>query len=187
LGVSYNAYAVGGDPNAKDFGVRSLSLPKGFPAERLARRQALAAELDTFGGEKSDVLDGLDRFAQQALAIIASPRTPTAFDLHCEPARVRDHFGRNAFGQSLLLARRLIEAGVRFVSVQFPVSWDTHSNNFTQLKDRHLPMLDRGLSALFLDLAQRGLLAETLEFLTGEFGRTPPVDEAARPAHWPHA
>jgi len=188
LGVAHNPYAVGGDPNAKDFGVRSLSLPKGFPAERLARRQRLAAELDAFGdGDRSDVIRGLDRFAEQAMAIIASSRTRTAFDLQQEPRRVRDLFGRTTFGQSLLLARRLIEAGVRFVSVQFPVTWDTHDRNFTRLKEQNLPMLDRGLSALLLDLEQRGLLDETVVFVTGEFGRTPRVNKDAGRDHWPHA
>src|SRR5262249_49166237 len=123
LGVSHNAYAVGGDPNARDFGVRSLSLPKGFQAERLARRQELAADLARSGDrERPDVARGMDRFTEQALAIIASSRTRTAFDLQQEPASVRDLFGRETFGQSLLLARRLIEAGVRFVTVQFPIT-----------------------------------------------------------------
>jgi hypothetical protein len=188
LGVAFNPYAVGGDPNAKDFGVRSLSLPKGYSARRLGRRQALAAELNTFeGGGRSDVVRGLDRFEEQALAIIASSRTRTAFDLQQEPGRVRDLFGRHTFGQSLLLARRLIEAGVRFVSVQFPITWDTHDRNFSRLKEQNLPMLDRGLSALLLDLEARGLLDETVVFVTGEFGRTPKVNKDAGRDHWPHA
>ncbi len=189
LGVSFNPYAVGGDPNAKDFGVRSLSLPKGSSLERLRRRQELTAALDTFGeGEpKPDVLEGLDRFARQALAIIGSSRTRTAFDVHQEPGRVRDHYGRNAFGQSCLLARRLIEAGVRFVTVQFPRSWDTHERNFERLKGRHLPWLDVGLSALLGDLQQRGMLGSTVLFVTGEFGRTPRVNDKAGRDHWPHA
>src|SRR5262249_37309452 len=160
--------AVGGDPAARDFSVRSLSLPGGFPLHRLTRRRALTEELDTFG-DGPDVLDGLDRFARQALDIIGSGPTRAAFDLRREPGAVGEAYGRTTFGQSLLLARRLIEAEVRFVTVQFPATWDTHEKNFASLRSRHLPWLDRGLSALFEDLSQRGLLASTVVLVTGEF------------------
>jgi hypothetical protein len=188
LGVASNAYSVGGNPNAADFSVRSLSLPAGVPLRRLQRRRDLAAELDTFGsGGRDEVLDGLDRFTRKAMEIIGSSRTRTAFDIHQEPGRVRDWYGRNTFGQSALLARRLVEAGVCFVTVQFPITWDTHSKNFESLKARHLPWLDAGLSALLLDLEQRGLLDSTAVYVTGEFGRTPKINKDAGRDHWPNA
>lgn len=188
LGIASSAYGVGGDPNAKDFGVRSLSLPTGFTLNRLTRRVSLvqALEGDASGDRRPDLLDGMDRFAQQAYSIISSSRTRDAFDIHREAGQVRDGFGRHTFGQSLLLARRLIEAGIRFVSVNFPTTWDTHANNFKELRERLLPSLDQGLSALLLDLHTRGLLSSTVVFVTGEFGRTPKINKDAGRDHWPN-
>ena len=189
LGVSYSSYAVGGDPNAKDFGVRSLSLPKGFTLDRLNRRRALTKSLETMFAEaeaKPELIEGLDQFQKQAYAIISSSKTREAFDIHQEPDAVRECYGRNTFGQSLLLARRLIEGQVRFVTVGYPGSWDTHEQNFQRLKQTHLPWLDQGLPALLLDLDGRGLLERTLIFMTGEFGRTPKVNAKAGRDHWPY-
>jgi hypothetical protein len=188
LGVASGAYGVGGDPNAKDFSVRSLSLPSGFTLNRLTRRVSLVQALEeTTGDDKqTELLGGLDRFAKQAFAIITSNRTREAFDIHRETAKVRDDYGRHMFGQSLLLARRLIEAGIRFVSVNFPTTWDTHANNFKDMRERLLPPLDQGLSALLQDLDARGLLASTLILTTGEFGRTPKINKDAGRDHWPN-
>ncbi len=188
LGIAASAYGVGGDPNAGDFGVRSLSLPGGFTLGRLGRRVSLVQELEA--GPDSDrlpdLLGGMDRFTRQAYAIITSDRTRAAFDIHREPAPARDAYGRHTFGQSLLLARRLVEAGVRFVNVHFPRTWDTHANNFKELRGQHLPWLDQGVSALLHDLDDRGLLASTVVFMTGEFGRTPKINKDAGRDHWPN-
>ena len=128
----------------------------------------------------------MDRFAKQAYSIITSNRRE-AFDIHRETEKISaDIYGRHAFGQSLLLARRLIEAGVRFVNVNFPVTWDTHAGNFNQLRERLLPTLDQGLSALLRDLDARGLLSSTVVFATGEFGRTPKINKDAGRDHWPN-
>jgi hypothetical protein len=189
LGVAYGAYGVGGNPNAKDFSVRSLSLPDGFTLERLSRRRALTQALEALDAgaqKKPELLEGLDRFQEQAFAIVTSSKTREAFDIQREPGPVRDTYGRHTFGQSLLLARRLIEGGVRFVSVGFPISWDTHDKNFQRLREQHLPWLDQGLSALLLDLDRRGLLAQTVIFMTGEFGRTPKINVNAGRDHWPN-
>jgi len=188
LGIASSAYGVGGDPNAKDFGVRSLSLPEGLTLNRLGRRMSLVKALEDGSGNdgQPDLLNGMDRFTKQAYSIIASSRTREAFDIHRETGQARDDYGRNTFGQSLLLARRLIEANVRFVNVNFPTTWDTHANNFKELRDRLLPWLDQGLSTLLLDLHNRGLLSNTVVFVTGEFGRTPKINKDAGRDHWPN-
>lgn len=188
LGIASSAYGVGGDANAKDFSVRSLSLPAGFTLNRLSRRVSLVQELEkgSSGDKPPELLDGMDRFAKQAYSIITSDRTREAFDIHREKEQVRDEYGRHTFGQSLLLARRLIEANVRFVSVNFPTTWDTHSNNFKDLRERLIPPLDQGLSALLQDLDTRGLLSSTVVFVTGEFGRTPKINKEAGRDHWPN-
>jgi hypothetical protein len=129
--------------------VRSLSLPDGFTLERLSRRRALTRALEALDGaaqDRPELLEGLDRFQEQAYAIVTSSRTREAFDIRREPGPVRDGYGRHTFGQSLLLARRLIEGGVRFVTVSFPVTWDTHDQNFKRLREQHLPWLDQGLN-----------------------------------------
>lgn len=188
LGIASSAYGVGGDPNAVDFGVRSLSLPPNFTMGRLSRRVSLvqALEASSSADRQPELLDGMDRFQKQAYAIITSNRTREAFDISREAGQARDHYGRHTFGQSLLLARRLVEAGVRFVTVNFPQSWDTHNDNFKQLRERHLPWLDEGLSALLNDLDYRGLLSSTAVFVTGEFGRTPKINKDAGRDHWPN-
>jgi uncharacterized protein (DUF1501 family) len=124
-----------------------------------------------------------DAFYERAHALITSPAAKRAFDIDQEPDRIRDLYGRNTLGQSMLLARRLIEAGVHFVTVT-DGGWDTHVNNFRSLKDRLLPRLDRGYAALLQDLGQRGLLENTLVVWFGDFGRTPKVNPSAGRDHW---
>src|SRR5262249_9437990 len=126
-------------------------------------------------------------YHQQALGLVTSPAARRAFDLGREPPAVRDRYGRSAFGQGCLLARRLVEAGVRLGAVDWARGdgfWGTHPNNFNLLKDSLLPPFDRGFSALLEDLDQRGLLAETLVVCLGEFGRTPKINAAAGRDHW---
>jgi len=187
LGVAYNSFSVNADPQAANFSVRGITLPDGTPAERVERRNQLLERLDGFAGQKGDeVLAGLDRFQQQAYDIVRSPRARTAFDLNHEAPRLRDQYGRTTFGQSCLLARRLVEAGTRFVTV-YTTGWDTHGQNFKNLKEKLVPPVDQGLAALLEDLEVRGLFETTVVFLVGEFGRTPKINKNAGRDHWPYS
>src|SRR5262245_34852743 len=181
-----NSVPVAGQP----FGVRGISLAEGLTVEQYEKRQKLLAQLDTAfaGEEESDgkLLEGLDRFSRQAHAMITSPRARDAFDVSRERPAAAKPFGESRFGMSCLLALRLIEAGVRFVTLTFG-GWDTHANNFRQCKTSLLPQLDEGLSALLGGLSARGLLDSTLVCVTGEFGRTPQVNGRSGRDHWPRA
>jgi hypothetical protein len=186
LGVAYRSFGVGGDPSAADFSVRALSTPQGMKLSRVDARRALAASLDTaFRGVEleNENLDGMDRFYQQAFDILRSQPTREAFDLSREPDGVRDRYGRTGLGQACLLARRLVEAGVRAVTIDFG-GWDTHQNNFTSMKNDLLPPWDTALAALVEDLYERGLLESTLVFSAGEMGRTPAINANAGRDHW---
>jgi uncharacterized protein (DUF1501 family) len=180
LGVRYAPLATGATPRAgAPFSVRGISLQNGLTVKEVERRQSLLKDLDsTFASieSNSQLLDGLDRFARQAHAIITSPRSRDAFDISRESPAFAKPFGETPFGTSCLLATRLIESGVRFVTMSLG-GWDTHQDNFTRLKERQLPPLDRGLSALLTGLEQKGLLEETAVFVTGEFGRTPKINQ----------
>jgi hypothetical protein len=190
LGVRYAPLQTNAVPQpGLPFSVRGISLADGLTVEQLEKRQNLLGELDTtFKGfeSQSKLIEGLDQFAQQAYAMISSPRARTAFDTSREKPEVVQRFGEHRFGMSCLLAVRLIEAGVRFVTVTFG-GWDTHANNFRQAKESLLPQLDQGLSALLATLAERGLLDTTIICVTGEFGRTPKVNDRAGRDHWPRA
>lgn len=191
LGVRYAALSTGKSPKAgQPFGVRGISLQNGLTVEQFDRRQALLKDLDTtFRGYESnyDMLDGLDRFSQQAYEMISSPIARKAFDISQESPEFAASFGNSDFGQSCLLATRLVESGVRFVSLQHG-GWDTHTDNWKRLKDKLLPPLDAGLSALFSGLQQRGLLSTTAVFVTGEFGRTPKINKQRTGRdHYPRA
>jgi uncharacterized protein (DUF1501 family) len=131
-------------------------------------------------------VDGLDRFSRQAYDMITSPRARRAFDISQETPAVATPFGESRFGTSCLLALRLIEAGVKFVTVTFS-GWDTHANNFRAMQTNLLPQLDQGLAALFTTLAAKGLLETTAVVVTGEFGRTPRVNARAGRDHWPRS
>jgi uncharacterized protein (DUF1501 family) len=190
LGVSYAPFQVGATPQpGRPFSVRGISLAGGVTVTDVERRTQLARDLDTVFGEQEkrvDLLSGLDRFSEQAFDILRSPRARDAFDLSKESQSVAAQFGDQAFGQSCLLATRLVEAGVRFVTVSFG-GWDTHQGNFDRLKTALLPQLDAGLAGLFGTLASKGLLESTSVFVTGEFGRTPKVNERAGRDHWARA
>ena len=188
LGVAYNPFKVNGDPNGRDFSVRALNLPDGLSKERIDARRGLLDGLDTTFREvevKSQDLDGLDKFYQQAFEMLDSPKAREAFNLSKEPANVRDTYGRHSFGQACLLARRLIEAGVLFVTINYG-SWDAHGQIFRGLKQK-LPELDSGVATLLEDLGGRGLLETTAVLMTGEFGRTPKVNGLAGRDHWSRA
>ncbi|MEX2214189.1 MAG: DUF1501 domain-containing protein [Phycisphaeraceae bacterium] len=171
------------------FTVRGISLADGVTVADFERRQKLLTNLDTtFRGFESDskLVDGMDRFAQQAYDMISSARAREAFDTSREKPEVAERFGTSKFAMSCLLATRLVEAGVRFVTVTFG-GWDTHSGNFRACKEKLLPPLDQGLAALFTTLSERGLLESTSVYVTGEFGRTPKVNDKAGRDHWPRA
>jgi len=190
LGVRYAPLQTNSTPQpGQPFSVRGISLGQGLTVAEFEKRQQLLNQLDTtFRGFESDskLIDGLDRFAQQAYDMIRSPRARQAFDVSLEEPAAAEPFGPHKFGQSCLLACRLVEAGVRFVTVTFG-GWDTHANNFKLTRENLLPPLDQGLAGLFSRLAERGLLESTSVFVTGEFGRTPKINARAGRDHWPRA
>ena len=186
LGDQYNPFEVHEDPNAPVFRVRDLSVASDAERTRLERRYSMLNELDRQQRTVEQAVTSVkarDEFYEKAHGLITSPAAKRAFDLNQEPDRVRELYGRNMFGQSCLLARRLVEAGVHFVTVT-DGGWDTHQNNFRSLKDRKLPILDRGYAALLQDLHDRGLLDNTLVVWFGDFGRTPKVNPSAGRDHW---
>lgn len=180
LGAAYAPFAIYGDPNDEDFVVPGLH--EAADSQHLADRQSLLQAVDGALGALADDhrVEELGRYQQQAFALLTSQATRRAFDIQSEPSRVRDSYGRHKYGQSLLLARRLIEAGVRLVTVYWggrinnPLPhWDTHFNNNSRLRDELLPPFDQCLAAFLEDLALRGMLESTLVVCMGEFGRTP--------------
>ena len=187
LGVEYAPFSTQATPRAgRPFGVRGIALGRGLTVEEIEKRQNLLGQLDrTFDGfESSGLVDGLDAFSARAFDIIRSPRSREAFDISRESRPIAGLFGDDPFSQSCLLATRLVDAGVRFVSVANG-GWDTHQDNFSRLKDRNLPQLDAGLSGLFAALSQKGMLDSTVVFVSGEFGRTPKINETRRPRPLP--
>jgi Protein of unknown function (DUF1501) len=179
LGAGYAPFSIFGDPNDDDFRVEGLSE---FAADRLASRQGLLRAVNTDLARLRDDrrIEELNQHQQRAFSLLTSERTRSAFDLPREPIALRDRYGRHKYGQSLLLARRLIEAGVRLVTVTWggrvnnPLPhWDTHFNNNRRLREELLPPFDECFSAFLEDLAQRGLLESTVVVCMGEFGRTP--------------
>jgi hypothetical protein len=180
LGVKYAPLNTGASPRAgQPFSVRGIALQGGLTVEHVEKRQELLRDLDvTFRSVEREhqLLEGLDRFSQQSHAIMTSPRSREAFDISKESPAFAEPFGEDPFGVSCLLATRLIENGVRFVTLSLG-GWDTHQNNFSRLSDTLLPTLDTGLAALFNGLAQKGLLDSTAVFVTGEFGRTPKIND----------
>jgi hypothetical protein len=193
LGAAYNPFGVeGGGGGGKGGGgggnmqVRGITLPRDFTLEDLEKRDTLLKGFDNGFKEldaKGNIVEGLDAFHQQALDILRSDRTKKAFDLAKEPESVREAYGKNAFGQGALAARRLIEAGVRFATISTG-GWDTHGQNFNALKTRLLPNLDTTLAALIKDLDDRGMLDSTIVYCAGEFGRTPKINKNAGRDHW---
>jgi uncharacterized protein (DUF1501 family) len=186
MGAVYNPFNVGGDPNAKNFSVKDVTPPGTVKMERFERRKGILDAVDRFQRDVETAQRGaqaLDRFYQSAYALVTSPEAKRAFDLSQEADAVRDAYGRNTFGQACLLARRLVEAGTRFVHIQNN-GWDTHTSNFQSLRDSRLPPVDQGYAALLADLKDRGLLERTIVICMGEFGRTPRVNSSAGRDHW---
>jgi hypothetical protein len=184
LGKVYNPFVIQGDPGAPGFRVRSISLDARMPISHLNDRRRLLAEFDRMHdlADNQGVAGALDRFTGQAFEMITSDRARKAFDVNAEDAKTRDAYGRNAVGQSLLLARRLVEAGVTFVNV-CAIGWDDHRQIAKGIQSK-APQFDRGMAALVRDLSDRGLDRDVLVVAMGEFGRTPRVNEFAGRDHW---
>jgi hypothetical protein len=176
-----------------------LTLIDGISPSGLESRRELLAQVDTLARqlEQSAQARRLDEYYQQAFALLTDPRSRRAFDLDAEPAELRRKYGRFRFGQCCLLARRMVEAGARFVQVNWsahvePVEdtgdggWDMHDRHFQQFQDRHAPLFDQACAALLDDLEQRGLLSQTVVIVLGEFGRTPKINGKAGRDHWHH-
>jgi hypothetical protein len=191
LGTAYNPFIVEGysggrSGKASSLRVRGIQLPTGFTLDQLEQRDKLFQDFDqTFRSldQSSELVEGLDAFHKQALEILRSDKTKKAFDLGRETDRVRERYGPSEFGQGALAARRLVEAGVRFVTISLG-GWDTHGKNFEALSKRLLPILDQTLSALIEDLSARDLLDSTIVYCAGEFGRTPKINKNAGRDHW---
>ena len=186
LGGRYESFKAG-DPNAKDFKVRDLACPVPMKPAQVERRKSLLAAVDSLSRqiEGNDQIATYDEFQKKAAEMVLSPDAQSAFDIDKESDKTRDEYGRNEFGQSCLLARRLVESGVRFVTVNSG-GWDHHAKIFESL-DKKLPMFDQGFAALINDMETRGLLKDTLVVCMGEFGRTPKVNKDAGRDHWGHA
>jgi hypothetical protein len=185
LGTAYAAFEVEGAPGRGRLRVPGMSLPADFSLDELADRDRLRNTFDAAfkALDKTEVPASLDKFHQQALDILRSDKTRQAFDLDKEPRHRREAYGLRPFGESALVARRLIEAGVRFVTIGLG-GWDTHANNFQILRGNLLPQLDAVLAALIGDLADKGLLDSTLVYCAGEFNRTPRINGTAGRDHW---
>jgi hypothetical protein len=185
LSSSFAPFSLGADPANKGFRVQDLNLPNGVDDARFTRRRsALEAVNDHFTTkEKSDTVGALNTFYERAYSLISSQQAREAFKIEAEPDNIRDEYGRNTAGQRLLMARRLVAAGVRFVTLTYG-GWDMH-NNITAGMRNQMPALDQGLTALINDLERNGLLASTLIMVSSEFGRTPKINGTAGRDHWP--
>ncbi len=190
LGEAYDPFRIAANPNGADFRVAGLETPPDLNAIRLNQRFELLAQLEKRLGEfdRSAAAAGMSELKQRAFGLLGSAASRRAFDLAAEPAQSRERYGRHRFGQTLLLARRLVEAGTPLVTVnwsrQNADQWDTHKKNYSKLREL-LPPFDKGMAAFLADLDQRGLLDSTLVVCLGEFGRTPKMNKDAGRDHWP--
>ncbi len=189
MGAAYDPFWVVDDPNKPDFHVRNLALPDGLALDRMNARRGLLASLDHgLGKETNRSLSSMNDFQRQAFDLLTSNQAQRAFKLDEESASTRERYGRNIYGQSVLLARRLIEAKTRVVTMSWApdanATWDTHGQNFNKLKTNLLPQFDAACSSLIEDLAELGLLERTLVAVLGDFGRTPKINNNAGRDHW---
>jgi hypothetical protein len=207
MGELHNPFLVNGDPSEQDFRVQGIQLAEDMPVDRVMARRELLRQLEaslpaSLNGEPT--VDHFSRHVDTAFSMLGDVRANDAFQLDNEPAKTRERYGESKFGQSLLLARRLVEIGVSLVTVNWDDEtrnekqspfWDTHHENFPALKTRLAPRFDQSFSALLEDLNARGLLETTLVVVTGEFGRTPKIGQVVQNGmtektgrdHWPHA
>lgn len=189
LGLAHNPFAPDSDPSKDDFEVRNLSPSTRLKDSRLNDRRQLQRGLDQFGsrlGTRGD-FESLDEFSREAYELVTTGRAAKAFDLSEEPIQLREAYGMHSGGQSCLLARRLVEAGVTFVTVLSGGDWDTHLDNFQVMKNNALPKVDSAIPALVADLHDRGLAQRVMVIAHGEFGRTPQINKDAGRDHWPGA
>jgi hypothetical protein len=193
LGSSFEPFATSGDPSKADFRVRDLDFFPGVDSRRIQRRRDFLAEFDAVQAKVEANAQPVDTAFEKAYRLVTSDDAKRAFDLSSEPADVRARYGPRMFGQSCLLARRLVERGVPFVSVM-NTGWDTHEGLVLQLRDGYsgakvgvglIPTFDQAFSTLINDLSERGLLDETLVIAMGEFGRTPKLNTRGGRDHWP--
>ncbi len=185
LSSAYAPFSLGSDPASRGFRVQDLALPGGVTADRFTTRRNM---LDTVNEhfrnrEKSDNLDAMDTFYQRAYGLISSEKAREAFDINKEDDKLRDAYGRNSAGQRMLLARRLVEGGVRFITLTYG-GWDMHGNIVNGIK-RQVPDFDQAFATLIRDLENRGMLDSTLVMVSSEFGRTPKINNNAGRDHWP--
>lgn len=189
LGLEHNPFELLTDPNVEKFTAQDITPPPSVDGKRLQRRRGMLTRIDGLQ-RKVDLqpaaFAALDQHVQAALNLITAPETKRAFEIGSEDPRLRDRYGRHRFGQSCLLARRLLEAGVRFVTIS-DGGWDTHAGNFGSLKNRLMPPIDQAFPELVRDLDERGLLASTLVVWLTDFGRTPKINSASGRDHWASA
>jgi len=185
LSTAYGPFSLGGDPANAGFAVRDLNLPADVDHERFRRRQSMLEAVDEHfrSMEKSDALAAMDSFYQRAYGMVSSKEAREAFELKSEPDNVKDMYGKNTAGMRMLMARRLVEAGTRFVSMTYG-GWDHHAGIVNGFK-KQMPQFDQAFAALIRDLDQRGLLDSTLVMVSSEFGRTPKVNKDDGRDHWP--
>lgn len=185
LSTKYGPFSLGSNPENSDFKVKDLNLPLGIDDNQLQRRRFLLDSIDNHfkSIEKSDAVSAMDSFYQSAFNLISSSQAKDAFDLSKENAKTKEMYGNNSAGMRFLMARRLVEAGVRMVTVNYG-SWDHHSNLNSSMISQ-APNFDRAFSALIKDLSDRGLLSSTLVMVTSEFGRTPKINNTNGRDHWP--
>jgi uncharacterized protein (DUF1501 family) len=185
LSSAYGPFSLGSDPADGGFRVQDLALPGGIDEKRFGTRRTILDAVDEHfaKAEKSDAVAAMDSFYQRAYGLISSAKAREAFNIHAEPDALRNEYGRNAAGQRMLLARRLVEAGVRFVSLTYG-GWDMHNDINGGIRSQ-LPAFDQAFAALIRDLDKRGLLASTLVMVSSEFGRTPKINGTAGRDHWP--
>lgn len=190
LGGEHAPFVVGGYPNSPSFRVRDVVLPREISDGRARNREELRKAVDRMtrinAKAAEDPTIAFDSYYKQGVDLVTSPKAQAAFDISKEDEKTRENYGRNDFAQRLLLARRLVEVGVSFVTV-YTGGWDHHTKIFEAYKGKQISSLDQGIAALINDLDQRGLLDSTLVLVLGEFGRTPKVNKDAGRDHWPHA
>ena len=189
LGARHAPFIVPDDPNRSDFRVRDVTIPSGLTDARFESRQEIRRQIDRMkrltDAAVADPVVAADEFYSQGMQILQSSEAQAAFDIHSEPAEVRDAYGRSSFGQRALLARRLVGAGVPFVTLYFG-GWDHHTDIFNAF-DKKVPPFESAIAALIEDLKQRGMLERTMVIALGEFGRTPKINDRGGRDHWSNA
>src|SRR5207248_852324 len=185
LSAAYAPFSLGSDPANGGFRVQDLDLPGGVDVKRFETRRSVLETVNAHfaAKEKADNISAMDTFYQRAYGLLSSQKAKEAFNINAEPAKLRDEYGRNTAGQRMLLARRLVEAGVRFVSMTYG-GWDMHVNIKGSMAGQ-LPEFDKAFAALIRDLDRSGLLKSTLVMVSSEFGRTPKINASAGRDHWP--